>query len=195
MEREARTVAVGEFPYRVQRIQIPDDRMVHLSPENLQRVLREQNRLEPLWEMEGRRRFTLPLRAPLDGAPKGSNFGSQRIINGEERSPHSGLDYHARRGDPVRAVAAGTVVLSDDFYFGGNSVFIGHGDGLVSMYMHLDRVDVKVGQSVKRGQRVGVVGSTGRATGPHLHFGLRWHGARVDPALLLGKAEAVPALH
>ena len=81
-----------------------------------------------------------------------------------------------------------------DQFFGGNAVFVDHGDGLVSMYMHLSRVDVTEGQPILRGGRVGAVGSTGRATGPHLHFGVRWHGARVDPALLLGTPEALPAV-
>jgi murein DD-endopeptidase MepM/ murein hydrolase activator NlpD len=185
--RQTRSVVVGAYPYPVQRIQIPDDRMVHLSPENLERVLREQERLEPLWVREGgERRFSLPLAAPLASASKGRRFGSRRFINGEPRNPHTGLDYAARRGDAVRAVADGVVALEDDFFFGGRSVFIDHGDGLISMYMHLSRVDVKAGQKVERGQTIGAVGSTGRATGPHLHFGLRWHGARIDPGLLLG---------
>jgi murein DD-endopeptidase MepM/ murein hydrolase activator NlpD len=191
---ERRSVTVGEYPYPVQRIQLPDDRMVHLSPEDLERVLREKERLAPLWALEGERRFTLPLHPPLLPLPAGGRFGSRRIINGEPRSPHSGVDYPARRGEAVLAIARGVVRLSDDLFFGGNSVFIDHGDGLVSMYMHLSRVDVAAGQQVERGQRIGAVGSTGRATGPHLHFGIRWHGARVDPALLLGPTDAIPKL-
>ena len=81
-----------------------------------------------------------------------------------------------------------------DQFFGGNAVFVDHGDALISMYMHMSRVDVAEGQKVRRGERVGAVGSTGRATGPHLHFGARWRGARVDPALLLGEPEAIPAI-
>jgi murein DD-endopeptidase MepM/ murein hydrolase activator NlpD len=81
-----------------------------------------------------------------------------------------------------------------DQFFGGNAAFVDHGDGLVTMYMHMSRVDVAEGQPVRRGERVGAVGSTGRATGPHLHFGLRWRGARVDPALLLGDPQAIPAI-
>ena len=193
-ERATRTVMVGEPPYPVERIHLPDDRRVHLSPADLARVLREQERLKPLWESEGPRLFALPLRRPLSRRAKGRNFGSKRIINGEARSPHSGLDFHARRGDPVLAVGRGTVAASHDLFFGGKSVFIDHGDGLISMYMHLSRVGVEVGQRVERGQKIGAVGSTGRATGPHLHFGLRWHGARVDPSLLFGAPAAIPEL-
>ena len=185
--RQTRRVVVAAYPYPVQRIEIPEDRMVHLSPEDLARVLREQERLEPLWAREGEeRRFSLPLAAPLASDSKGRRFGSRRFINGEPRNPHTGLDYAAPRGEPVRAVADGVVALQDDFFFGGRSVFIDHGDGLISMYMHLSRVDVAAGQTVERAQTIGAVGSTGRATGPHLHFGLRWHGARIDPGLLLG---------
>jgi murein DD-endopeptidase MepM/ murein hydrolase activator NlpD len=81
-----------------------------------------------------------------------------------------------------------------DQFFGGNAVFVDHGDRLITIYMHMSRVDVAEGQDVTRGERVGAVGSTGRATGPHLHFGVRWRGARVDPALLLGPEEAIPSI-
>jgi len=97
-------------------------------------------------------------------------------------------------GTPVLAAADGTAAMVADQFFGGHAVFVDHGDGLLTMYMHLLRVDVREGASVRRGERVGAAGSTGRATGPHLHFGARWHGARVDPALLLGKPEGIPAI-
>ncbi len=86
------------------------------------------------------------------------------------------------------------MVLAEEHFFAGNSVFVDHGDGLISMSFHMSRIDVTAGETVRRGQRLGTVGATGRATGPHLHFGLRWHGARVDPALLLGDPDAVPAI-
>lgn len=191
---EARHVTVAEYPYPVQRIQLPDDRMVHLSPEDLERAVAEQERVAELWPLEGERRFALPLAPPLDPMPSGGRFGSRRFINGEPRSPHSGADYAAPRGTAVRAAADGTVVLAEAHFFGGNSVFVHHGDGLVSMYLHLDRIDVARGDEVARSQQLGVVGSTGRATGPHLHFGLRWHGARVDPELLLAEGRPIPAL-
>jgi murein DD-endopeptidase MepM/ murein hydrolase activator NlpD len=147
-----------------------------------------------LWTREGPRRFSLPLAAPLDPLPPGGRFGHRRIINGLTRSPHGGMDYSAAAGAAVLAAADGTVALVADQFFGGNAVFVDHGDGLVTMYMHMSRVDVTEGQAVRRGDTVGAVGSTGRATGPHLHFAVRWRGARVDPALLLGRPEAIPAL-
>lgn len=185
---ESLAVTVADYPYRVQELQLPDDRMVHLSEADLARVLREQEELRPLWEREGERRFTLPLAAPLESLPAAGRFGARRIINGEPRNPHSGADYAAPAGAPVRSVAPGIVAFTGEHFFAGRSVFVDHGDGLISMYLHLSRIDVAVGQEVDAGQRVGAVGSSGRATGPHLHLGIRWHGARVDPRALLDPA-------
>jgi murein DD-endopeptidase MepM/ murein hydrolase activator NlpD len=191
--REATTVQVGRFDYSIQELTLPRH-MVELSPEDLARVERENREMARLWSREGPRHFALPLGAPLDPLPGGGRFGHRRIINGRPRSPHGGNDYSASAGTPVLATADGQVVRVADQFFGGNAVFVDHGDGLISMYMHMSRVDVAEGQAVRRGERVGAVGNTGRATGPHLHFGLRWRGARVDPAFLLGRPEAIPTL-
>ncbi len=168
--------------------------MVELSPEDLARVRREHAQVAPLWTRDGPRLFTLPLAAPLDPLPEGGRFGSRRIINGRRRSPHGGSDHSVAAGTPVLAAADGVVVLVAEHFFSGHSVFLDHGDGLISMYFHLSRVDVAEGRQTRRGERLGAVGSTGRATGPHLHFGVRWRGARVDPALLLGDPARIPAL-
>ena len=191
--RETREVRVGTFDYPIQKLTLPRH-MVELSPEDLERVERENREMARLWTREGPRRFSLPLGRPLDPLPEGGRFGHRRIINGRTRSPHGGADYSVAQGTPVLAAADGTVAMVADQFFGGNAVFVDHGDGLVTMYMHMSRVDVAGGQPVHRGERVGAVGSTGRATGPHLHFGARWHGARVDPALLLGDPQAIPAI-
>jgi len=191
--RETTTARVGKFDYPVQKLTLPRH-MVELSPEDLARVDRENREMARLWTGEGLRRFSLPLGAPLDPLPAGGRFGNRRIINGLTRSPHGGTDYSAAEGTPVLAAADGTVAMVADQFFGGNAVFVDHGDGLVTMYMHMSRVDVAEGQPVRRGERVGAVGSTGRATGPHLHFGARWRGARVDPALLLGDPGAIQAV-
>jgi murein DD-endopeptidase MepM/ murein hydrolase activator NlpD len=161
---------------------------VDLSPEDLRRVERENREVAALWRRRGPRRFTLPLGAPLDPLPSGGRFGSRRIINGQPRSPHGGADYSVGEGATVRSVAEGTVVLVADHFFSGRSVFVDHGDGLLTMYFHLSRVDVEGGAEVGRGDTLGAVGATGRVTGPHLHFGVRWRGARVDPSLLLDPA-------
>ena len=189
---ENATVRVGSYPYPQQQLRV-EERMVHLSAEDEARASRERAQLAPLWERETPPRFSLPLRQPLEQG-KGGNFGSRRVFNGEPRSPHTGLDYRAAAGTPVVAVAPGRVVLVADHFFSGRSVFVDHGGGLVSMSFHLRAVRVEEGQTVSAGQVLGEVGSTGRATGPHLHFGLRWHGARVDPAILFAGSGAIPEL-
>jgi murein DD-endopeptidase MepM/ murein hydrolase activator NlpD len=188
-KRETATVRVGKFDYPVQKLTLPRH-MVELSPSDLERVNRENREMARLWGREGPRRFSLPLGKPLEPLPVGGRFGHRRVINGSPRSPHGGADYSVDAGTPVLAAADGTVAMVADQFFGGNAVFVDHGDSLVSMYMHMSRVDVAEGDEVRRGARVG----TGRATGPHLHFGVRWRGARVDPALLLGSPGAILAI-
>jgi biotin carboxyl carrier protein len=190
--RSTTVVEVGPYPYSEQRLTIEDQSKVNLSAADLARVERENARIGRLWKLRTPRRFTLPLRAPLAALPDGGRFGARRVINGQPRSPHTGADYAAAAGTPVLAPADGTVALAGDLFFSGNSVFVDHGDGLITMVFHLREIDVREGQEVRAGQRLGVVGSTGRATGPHLHFGVRWRGARVDPAVLLGAVAAVP---
>jgi murein DD-endopeptidase MepM/ murein hydrolase activator NlpD len=191
--RETASLRVGTFDYPIQKLTLPRH-MVELSPEDLARVDRESREMARLWTREGPRRFGLPLGAPLDPLPAGGRFGHRRIINGSPRSPHGGADYSVADGTPVLAAADGTVAMVADQFFGGNAVFVDHGDRLITMYMHMSRVAVAEGQAVRRGEPIGAVGSTGRATGPHLHFGVRWHGARVDPALLLGDPGAIRAI-
>jgi murein DD-endopeptidase MepM/ murein hydrolase activator NlpD len=178
----------------VQHIELQDDSQVNLSPASLERARRETARVEALWSLRTPRRFTLPLAPPLEKLPAGGRFGSRRFFNGEPRSPHSGADYAAAQGTPVLAVAPGRVVLAADHFFSGKSVFVDHGDGLLSMSFHLSGLAVAEGDEVAAGEILGLVGATGRATGPHLHFGLRWRGARVDPADLLRAPEGLPAL-
>ena len=190
--RETARLSVADYPYPVQRITLKDDSRVHLSEADGARAARESERVGALWSARGPRQFTLPLGDPLERLPEGGRFGSRRFFNDQPRSPHTGADYAAATGTPVLSVAAGIVLMADDLFFSGQSVFVHHGDGLVSMYFHLSSLAVEEGQEVERGQVVGEVGATGRATGPHLHFGLRWRGARVDPAWLLGEVADVP---
>jgi murein DD-endopeptidase MepM/ murein hydrolase activator NlpD len=130
-----------------------------------------------LWE----RGFSRPLAQEAAG-----NFGRRRILNGLARSPHAGQDYHAPAGTPVKAVAAGKVRIARDFYYSGLTLIVDHGAGLVSQYLHLEKMLVAEGEQVSAGQVIGRVGSTGRATGPHLHLGLRLFEQRVDPETLWG---------
>ena len=114
-------------------------------------------------------------------------FGSQRILNGIPQKPHNGLDIAAPEGTEVLAAAAGKVVLTGDYFYNGKFVLIDHGGGLNSIYIHLKEIDVEIGQFVRQGDKIGEVGSSGRSTGPHLHWGVNWKGKRIDPELLLKK--------
>jgi len=189
-DSEAITVTISAYPYPEQRLQV-SEKTVHLSGPDEERAAKEKKTIDTVWRQRHERRFHFPLAQPLADTKTGRSFGARRILNNEPRSPHSGIDYRASRGTPVSSVASGVVVLADEYFFGGKSVFINHGDELISMYMHLDHIEVEQGQIVDRGERVGVVGSTGRATGPHLHFALRWHEARIDPKYLFGKPETI----
>lgn len=188
--QETVRLRVTGYPYPEQRLKV-EPKHVHLSPEDLKRTRRERQRVQALWSLDTPRRFTLPLSPPLAEMPAGGRFGARRVFNDEPRSPHSGADYAAPEGTPVRAVADGTVALAEEHFFAGKSVFVDHGEGLISMSFHLSDIEVEEGQEVEAGDVIGRVGATGRATGPHLHFGVRWHGARVDPADLFDPSRAV----
>ncbi len=121
---------------------------------------------------------------PLHLAPQSDSFGNQRLFNGKLASVHRGLDYHAKMSTPVAAINSGRVVLARPLYYEGGCVVIDHGLGLMSVYMHLSKFQVKVGEKVRRGQVIALSGASGRATGPHLHLGVRWQGSYLDPAKL-----------
>jgi murein DD-endopeptidase MepM/ murein hydrolase activator NlpD len=131
-------------------------------------------------DREWRGDFTAPVEASTSDV-----YGSQRIFNGVAQRPHFGLDYRVPSGTPVSAMNEGTVLLARFLYFEGNCVVIDHGQGLLTLYFHLSEIKVKEGDTVKRGQEIGVSGGTGRATGPHLHVAVRWEGTYLDPARLL----------
>ena len=178
---------IVERDFGLQDIEFPDDTFVHLSQENLGRLYEEQAQIKPLFrKSKGSARFTLPLGNPAEPLPEGKYFGMRRTFNGEPKNPHTGTDYAIGQGNSVLSVADGKVVLTGDHLFAGTSVYVDHGGGLVSMYFHLSEVVAAEGQEVKKGEVVGKVGSTGRSTGPHLHLGLRWQRARIDPEILMG---------
>jgi hypothetical protein len=172
------------------------DRFLHISQDDMARAASERSGIAKVLDGSADPpQFSLPLGAPAARLPKSEDdFGSERIFDKEHTSLHSGRDYPVSVGKPVKAVADGTVVLAADHFFAGNSVYVDHGDGLVSMNFHLESMAVKAGDKVKRGQLLGKIGGTGRATGPHLHLGMRWLGRRIDPALLLAKPDSLPSV-
>ena len=139
---------------------------------------------------DSERRFASAFQRPVESQSHGS-FGVRRVFNNEPRSPHDGVDLAAPQGEPVFAAAPAIVDLAEDLYFSGGTVILDHGSGLFTFYFHLSAIDVRPGDTVAAGQKIGAVGATGRATGPHLHWGARLHGARVNPLDLL-KLQAWP---
>jgi len=184
-ELEARrSLPVRAAAFGKEELRLPDAK-VRLSQESLDRVAREKAELDGLWpRCSPARLWEGAFQVPVRGRP-GSSFGLRRWINGEPRSFHTGVDIKAPRGTPVLASNRGRVALVADHFFAGKSVFVDHGLGLYTMYFHLSEIAVEPGQNVERGDVLGRVGSTGRASGPHLHWGVRLGGARVDPEALI----------
>ena len=162
---------------------------IDVSAQNLARNRKELATILPLLRYKSNERppvFDLPVGKPAKPLPKGEgNFGTCRTFNGQSRDRHTGQDYPVTGGEPVLSIGNGRVLLAANYFFSGNSVYIDHGNGLISEYFHMKSLDVKPNQTVTKGQKVGLVGETGRTTGPHLHVGARWHGARINPGFLL----------
>lgn len=171
--------------YPEQYITLKDNGKVELSTENETRAVREIATIKQLkrhWRDDDNTDldFILPAEGRLSG-----NFGLRRFFNGQARSPHAGLDMAVARGTPVQASAPGKVLAVDDYFFNGKTIFLDHGNGLITMYCHLDENNVKTGDSVSKGQQIALSGQSGRATGPHLHWSVIMNGAMVNPALFI----------
>jgi murein DD-endopeptidase MepM/ murein hydrolase activator NlpD len=181
--RQSFTVKPKE--YETQYITIKDEREASPLPADLERIAKEQaisQKVLSTWSDDiPDFSFMHPVEAPISSA-----YGLRRFYNNELRSPHSGLDIAAPQGTPIRAPADAIVLQTgDNFFFNGNVVYLGHGESLITVYCHMSRIDVKSGQQVKQGDIIGLVGATGRATGPHLHWGVYLNGTPVDPNLFL----------
>jgi len=185
--KEVRTISftVVAKHYPEQRITLKDSSRVTLSAENEARADKEIAVIQGLkkhWReaADTDSDFQLPAAGRL-----ASRFGLRRFFNGEARAPHSGLDIAVARGTSIQAAAEGRVLAVDDYFFNGKTIFVDHGNGLISMYCHLDRIDVQSGANVAKGQHLGLSGMTGRASGPHLHWSVILNGVMVDPALFI----------
>jgi len=177
-------IRVIDKDYGVRNLTLPKEK-VELDAESLKRVKAETAVVSALWGApEPSPAWSGIFLMPVDGDVVGT-FGKRSIINNLERSPHTGVDQKGSTGTPVRTINNGRIVLIADHFFTGNSIYVDHGGGIISMYFHLDKVLVNDGDAVVKGQTIGLVGATGRVTGPHLHWGVRVNGSRVNPLTLI----------
>ncbi|CAN5140734.1 M23 family metallopeptidase [soil metagenome] len=187
-------VVVRPRAWRFERIEGVPESTVNPPPAIAARIQREQAEVSAARVRDDPREdyasgFDWPVRGRVSGV-----YGSQRIYNGTPKSPHSGLDVAVPAGTPIHAPAAGVVTFArPDLYLTGGTVLLDHGHGLSSNFLHMSQIDVKVGQQVAKGEVIGQVGMTGRATGPHMHWGMNWFSTRIDPALLLPASDPAAA--
>jgi murein DD-endopeptidase MepM/ murein hydrolase activator NlpD len=181
------TLYIAQREYKIQHINGLPKAQVNPDEKTLSRIKKEREsiaRARNLDEdrMDFKNGFIWPVKGPITGV-----FGSQRVLNGEPRQPHYGLDVAAPIGTPVVAPAAGVVRYAEDMYFSGNTLVLDHGYRLSSSFLHLEKILVKVGDQVHQGEKIALVGASGRVTGAHLDWRMNWYEQRIDPALLMGK--------
>ena len=180
-------IDIQPHKYEEQHITLKKSKKKYLAPDKkvIDRIIREKKEMKELYKT-----FTPSLSAinfiwPIEDARISSMFGLRRFYNKQPKAPHSGIDLAAPIGTPIKAPSSGTVLAVGDYYFNGNTVFLDHGKGLISMFCHLDKWTVQKGDNVKQGEIIGMVGNTGRSTGPHLHWTISLNTAKVDPILFL----------
>lgn len=182
-----RSLSVTPRDWPIERVNGVPPTTVNPPPEIAARIRREQAEVVAARDRDDAREdFAHGFIWPVTGRISG-RFGNQRIYNGDPKAPHSGMDIAVPEGTPVKAPADGIITFAKpDLYLTGGTVLLDHGFGLSSNFLHLSRIDVKVGQHVRQGEVIGAAGKTGRATGPHVHWGFNWFGTRLDPLLLPG---------
>lgn len=188
----AARVKVLAGDYGTRRITV-DSKFLELTPSQLARYKKEVALIKKVYQSDSRtdnwrEAFALPLDSKVVSA-----FGRRSFVNGRERSPHGGVDLRGATGTPIHAPAAGRVALVMDTFFGGGTLLVDHGRGLITIYMHLSETLVKEGDEVAAGDLIARVGATGRVTGPHLHYGVCWHGAKLDPMTFTEMSRALAA--
>lgn len=182
---EETAMDIAEHAYREQRLTVENKSFVDQNQEQLDRIFSERKIIDAVLTS-----FTdspvggLELAAPVPGT-RSSSFGYRRFFNDQARSPHKGMDMSAGNGEPIAASRTGIIAATGNYFFNGNTVLIDHGQGFVTLYCHMSEITVEQGQQVETGEIIGAVGSTGRVTGPHLHFGTYLNGTAVDPSILL----------
>jgi len=176
---------VTDKQYVEQRLTITNERQVNPNNEDMVRINQESAEMNAAFSRwDESLQPVLRMRAPTEGV-RSSSFGLRRFFNDQPRAPHSGMDIAAPEGTPIVAPAPGVIVATGHYFFNGNTIILDHGHGLISLYCHMNTIDVAVGDRVETGQQIGAVGQTGRVTGPHLHWSINLNNVRVDPALFL----------
>ena len=186
-EQSFASFEVGHKQYRERHLTITNERQVNPNAQDMERITRESaemRRAFSTWSDALTPAFAMS--QPVAGV-RSSSFGSRSFFNGQPRNPHSGMDIAAPEGTPIHAPAPGVILATGNFFFNGNTIIMDHGHGLISLYCHMNTIDVEPGAVIAAGEQIGRVGSTGRVTGPHLHWSVNLNNTRVDPELFLGE--------
>ena len=182
--RKTLAFTVSGKAYPEQHLTITNKRQVNPNEEDMQRIRRDRTAIANAKRYRHPEQLATRFDLPIEGVTS-SSFGSRRFFNKQPRRPHGGMDIAAATGTPVYAPGDGYVVATGDYFFSGNCIFLGHGEGLQTFYAHLSQIDVQPGDRVKRGQKIGEVGATGRVTGAHLHWSVGLNQTWIDPSLFL----------
>lgn len=177
--------SVQDKQYTEQRLTITNDRQVNPNNDDMVRINRESAEMGAAFSSwDETQAPVMQMRAPVEGI-RSSSFGLKRFFNDQPRAPHSGMDIAAAEGTPIYSPAPGVVRATGNYFFNGNTIILDHGHGLITLYCHMNTIDVAVGDKIETGEQIGKVGQTGRVTGPHLHWSINLNNVRVDPALFI----------